>query len=66
MIALLCRLVTVDVSSPSPKWTDLVPEHERDVLESALALKGDHLIVRYEEGGEGPPNRDRLGVEVTR
>jgi hypothetical protein len=53
--------VTVDISSPSPKWTDLVPQHERDVLVSALALKGDHLVVRY---GDNTGSIRSLGQRV--
>jgi len=43
------RVVRVDVAKPGPvdTWADLVPQHERDVLKSAVALKGDHLVVRY-------------------
>ena len=45
-----CRVVRIDVSSPKASWSDLVPQHERDVLQSAVALKGDHLVVRW--GGQ--------------
>ena len=43
---ILRRVVRIDVSSPKASWSDLVPQHERDVLQSAVALKGDHLVVR--------------------
>lgn len=38
-----------DVAKPSPpsSWTDLIPEHEKDVLKGAVALKGDSLVTRY-------------------
>jgi len=43
------RVVTVDVSAPGPaaSWKTVIPEHEADVLQSAVALKGDHLVTRY-------------------
>jgi prolyl oligopeptidase len=45
------KLVRVDISSPDLKphdqWPALVEEHDKDVLQSAVALKGDHLVLRY-------------------
>ncbi|KAL6754676.1 prolyl oligopeptidase [Haematococcus lacustris] len=43
------KVVACDVRTPSPpsSWCDLIPEHPRDVLKSAVALKGDALVVRY-------------------
>lgn len=38
----------VDIANPGDPstWPDLVPQHEKDVLKSAAALKGDNLVVR--------------------
>lgn len=34
-------------SSSSPaSWPDVIPQHPKDLLQSALALQGDELIVR--------------------
>ena len=45
------KLVRVDIASPDLKphkeWPVLIEEHEKDVLQSAVALKGDHLVLRY-------------------
>eukprot|EP00200_Dunaliella_tertiolecta_P005806 CAMPEP_0202339224 /NCGR_PEP_ID=MMETSP1126-20121109/1180_1 /ASSEMBLY_ACC=CAM_ASM_000457 /TAXON_ID=3047 /ORGANISM="Dunaliella tertiolecta, Strain CCMP1320" /LENGTH=800 /DNA_ID=CAMNT_0048929749 /DNA_START=75 /DNA_END=2477 /DNA_ORIENTATION=+ len=43
------KIVKTDVARPTPpsSWQDLVPEHEKDVLKGALALKGDALVTRY-------------------
>lgn len=40
------RVIKVDLSSPGApsSWPDVVPEHEKDVLSSAIALKGDNLV----------------------
>ncbi|GAV56699.1 Peptidase_S9 domain-containing protein/Peptidase_S9_N domain-containing protein [Cephalotus follicularis] len=40
------KLVRVDLKEPS-KWTDVIPEAEKDVLESAYAVNGSQLIVCY-------------------
>lgn len=40
------KLVQVDLKEPS-KWVDLIPEDEKDVLESAVAVNGNQLIVSY-------------------
>ncbi|XVE69651.1 hypothetical protein DITRI_Ditri10aG0007400 [Diplodiscus trichospermus] len=40
------KLVRVDLKEPS-KWIDVVPEDEKDVLESACAVNGNQMIVRY-------------------
>lgn len=35
-------------SSSSPaSWPDVIPQHPKDLLQSALALQGDELIVRW-------------------
>jgi hypothetical protein len=33
--------------SPSSSWADVVPQHPKDLLKSAAALKGDNLVVRW-------------------
>ncbi|CAI0435434.1 unnamed protein product [Linum tenue] len=40
------KLVRVDLNDPS-SWTDVVPESEKDVLESADVVNGDKLILSY-------------------
>ncbi|KAF2947961.1 hypothetical protein DAI22_01g006500 [Oryza sativa Japonica Group] len=40
------KLVRVDIKKPE-LWTDILPEHERDVLESADAVNGNQLLVCY-------------------
>ncbi|KAK8944814.1 hypothetical protein KSP39_PZI007741 [Platanthera zijinensis] len=40
------KLVRVNISKPEI-WTDVVPEDERDVLESAYAVNGHQLLVCY-------------------
>ncbi|KAL9225736.1 hypothetical protein vseg_001626 [Gypsophila vaccaria] len=40
------KLVRVDLKSPSI-WTDVIPESENDVLESALAVNQNQLLVCY-------------------
>uniref|UniRef100_A0A0E0BVV1 prolyl oligopeptidase n=1 Tax=Oryza meridionalis TaxID=40149 RepID=A0A0E0BVV1_9ORYZ len=37
------KLVRVDIKKPE-LWTDILPEHERDVLESADAVNGNQLL----------------------
>lgn len=34
-------------SSGAPAWKDIIPQHPKDLLKSAVALKGDFLLVRY-------------------
>uniref|UniRef100_A0A7R9W150 Prolyl endopeptidase n=1 Tax=Chlamydomonas euryale TaxID=1486919 RepID=A0A7R9W150_9CHLO len=43
------KVVKVDVSNPGKpsSWPDVVPQHTKDVLQSAAAVKGDHLVTRY-------------------
>lgn len=40
------KLVRVDLKEPTT-WTDVIPESEKDVLESACAVNGNQLIVSY-------------------
>lgn len=40
------KLVRVDLKEPN-KWIDVIPENEKDVLESACAVNGNQLIVSY-------------------
>ncbi|XWS24564.1 hypothetical protein CRYUN_Cryun28dG0113500 [Craigia yunnanensis] len=40
------NLVRVDLKEPS-KWIDVIPEDEKDVLESACAVNGNQMIVSY-------------------
>ena len=40
------KIVRVDLKEPS-SWIDVVPESEKDVLESAYAVHGDKMIVSY-------------------
>jgi len=40
------KLVRVDLKEPNA-WTDIIPESEKDVLESARAVNGNKLIVSY-------------------
>jgi prolyl oligopeptidase len=40
------RLSRVDVTEPE-SWTDVLPEDEKAVLESACAVHGDKLLVNY-------------------
>lgn len=40
------KIVQVDLKEPS-SWTEVVPEAEKDVLESACAVNGDKMIVSY-------------------
>ncbi|XP_022133468.1 prolyl endopeptidase-like [Momordica charantia] len=40
------KLVRVDLKDPMV-WTELLPESEKDVLESATAVNGDQMIVSY-------------------
>ncbi|OMP03016.1 hypothetical protein CCACVL1_02648 [Corchorus capsularis] len=40
------KVVRVDLKEPS-KWTDVVPEDEKDVLESACAVNGNQMILTY-------------------
>lgn len=42
------RLVVIDFDDPDPaKWTDLIPEHYKDVLDWAKAINNNQLIVCY-------------------
>ncbi|KAL4186660.1 hypothetical protein AMTRI_Chr09g15180 [Amborella trichopoda] len=40
------KLVRVDLKEPN-LWTDVVPESERDVLESAICVNGNQLVMSY-------------------
>ncbi|GKV34082.1 hypothetical protein SLEP1_g42503 [Rubroshorea leprosula] len=40
------KLVHVDLKEPN-NWIDVIPESEKDVLESADAVNGNKMIVRY-------------------
>lgn len=40
------KLSRVDVDDPQ-SWTDVLPEHDKAVLESACAVHGDKLLVNY-------------------
>jgi len=42
------RLIKIDFTNPSPEnWTTLIPEHEKDVLSWASAVKDEKLVVCY-------------------
>lgn len=42
------RLIKIDFTDPSQEnWTTLIPEHEKDVLDWASAVKNDKLVVCY-------------------
>jgi prolyl oligopeptidase len=34
-------------NSSAPAWKDILPHHPKDLLKSAVALKGDFLLARY-------------------
>ncbi|RWW43811.1 hypothetical protein BHE74_00050511, partial [Ensete ventricosum] len=40
------KLVRVDLKEPD-MWTDILPEHKKDVLESAYAVNGNQILVCY-------------------
>ncbi|KAL1193179.1 Acylamino-acid-releasing enzyme 1 [Cardamine amara subsp. amara] len=40
------KVVRVDLKEPS-NWTDIIAEHEKDVLSTAYAVNGDQLVVSY-------------------
>lgn len=40
------KLVRVDLKEPS-KWTDIIAEHEKDVLSTACVVNGNQLVVSY-------------------
>ncbi len=39
----------MQLSNPGPpsSWADIIPQHPKDLLQSAVALKGDELVVRH-------------------
>jgi hypothetical protein len=46
-----CRVVRAELADAAaaqdPKaWPDIIPQHEKDLLQSAVALKGDELVIR--------------------
>lgn len=43
------RVVRAELPAPGPpaSWADVVPHHPKDLLQSAVALKGDNLALRY-------------------
>lgn len=43
------RVVRVDITCPGPpsSWADVIPQHPKHLLQSAVALKGDALVVRH-------------------
>ena len=45
----LPRVVSTSIAEPSAPvtWTDIIPQHSKDLLQSAVALKGDFLVTRY-------------------
>ncbi|VVA91979.1 unnamed protein product [Arabis nemorensis] len=40
------KLVRVDLKEPN-NWTDVIAEHEKDVLSTACAVNGNYLVVSY-------------------
>lgn len=40
------KLVQVDLKEPT-SWVEVLPQSEKDVLESAVAVNGDQLVVSY-------------------
>jgi prolyl oligopeptidase len=38
-----------NAGSPS-SWPDVIPQHAKDLLQSAVALQGDELVVRWATG----------------
>jgi hypothetical protein len=45
----LRRIVRTDIAIPSEPstWPDVVPQHAKDLLQSAHALQGDNLLVEW-------------------
>ena len=43
------RVVRAQLPQPGPPsaWPDVVAHHPKDLLQSAVALKGDNLVLRY-------------------
>ena len=43
------RVVQAQLPAPGPPggWADVVPQHPKDLLQSAVALAGDNLVLRY-------------------
>lgn len=41
-------LIVIDFDDPDPsKWTELIPEHSNDVLDWAIPINNNQLIVCY-------------------
>jgi hypothetical protein len=42
-------VVKAQLPAPGPpsSWPDVVPQHPKDLLQSAVALEGDNLVLRY-------------------
>lgn len=43
------RVVRAELPAPGPPaaWPDAVAQHPKDLLQSAVALQGDNLVLRY-------------------
>eukprot|EP00878_Enallax_costatus_P029867 GHUV01032432.1.p1 GENE.GHUV01032432.1~~GHUV01032432.1.p1 ORF type:complete len:735 (+),score=227.44 GHUV01032432.1:207-2411(+) len=58
------RVVRVNLSSagdPS-SWPDVIPQHPKDLLQSAVALQGDELVVRHLRDVKGALARHKLST----
>lgn len=52
-----------DSSSIGPSsWPDVIPQHPKDLLQSALALKGDELVVRWLRDVKSALSRHKLST----
>lgn len=43
-----CRVVRAELGNPGApsSWPDVIPQHPKDLLQSAVALQGDELVIR--------------------
>ncbi|KAI9596043.1 prolyl oligopeptidase [Syncephalis fuscata] len=41
------KVVTYDLAAPEQGFVDLIPQHEKDVLETAEVVAGNHLCLHY-------------------